>query len=936
MKIDKIEIYGYGKWLHQKFEDLNELQIFLGDNEAGKSTLSSFIHTMFFGFPSARKKDSNTYVPKQGEAYGGRLFLTGTRFGELWVERVKERNRGKAVLTYPDGQQEVIHDLAAYLLGVDRETYELLYTFQIDSLLELNKVKRADLNRYLLSVGTSGSEKLLQLADQYRKEAQKQFKPTGTIPPLNKKIQEAEKLQLKLQEAKQKNGKYESLLLEASSIQQQIEEASLRQNEWEKENRELSESIRLNDYYREWLRLKAAIAAVDVSVLPKDARNVWERLQGRIHDDLQNQTVLQERLRNAKKQQEEYTHVDWYKTHQKELTALQHELPKIMEQDNRKLFLLQNREREQAELQQYRQENEIPADRELSPLDEKAMEEAKELLEAENERKNQRNAVIQKLNQNEVNLEALEKRIDDMKKNLLPEQTFQEWEKRVKQPADPTHSTAVPNTLSTGFLLFGVAALVGGVVLPNMRVYAVLIGLFSFAFGEFLLRKKKALFQKEPFLSAEDGFSMQTYIQQASMRERLKELEEEATYEQEHLLQLLNKQEEWELQLQALQTKQQEWVQARNYPAHLSIKWMITVDPAAVIKKHVTALEENQQELKSVEAELDQWQERTRFVRDHFQLNHLNQKEFLDQFSEIHQAVVLEESMARNVQDQIIEIQQELEGVQNSLEENQAKRKEILKQAHVETEAEFYQLLHAKEEQGEHKRRRDFLAEQLEGKEALMEKYPDKEAAERLLEQNKRLLQKIQEELKDWQRKEVAVRHDIDLLEKGGTYSSLLQEYAMTETELREMIVDWGQKVIAAEWLEDTLREGRNDRLPLILTDLNHYFMYLTQGAYSRVIFQKSGLKVQHENGVMFHPHELSQGTVEQLYIAMRFAFIKNTADIANLPILIDDGFVNFDQSRKEAMYGLMQEWSSTVQIFFFTFDKKAADFFPEEQLCVL
>ena len=122
MKIESIDIYGYGKWSQQTFDQLTDLQVFLGDNEAGKSTLSSFIQTIFFGFPSARKKDSNLYLPKQGDSYGGRLFLSGTRFGKVIVERMKDRNRGKAVLTYENGQQEVVDHLASYLLGVDRQT----------------------------------------------------------------------------------------------------------------------------------------------------------------------------------------------------------------------------------------------------------------------------------------------------------------------------------------------------------------------------------------------------------------------------------------------------------------------------------------------------------------------------------------------------------------------------------------------------------------------------------------------------------------------------------------------------------------------------------------------------------------------------------------------------------------------------------------------
>ena len=195
---------------------MQDLQVFHGKNEAGKSTLSSFINSILFGFPSARKKDQNLYVPKQAQAYGGRLFLEDTRFGDVIVERVKDRNKGQALVTLPDGVQQTTKNLGRFLLGMDRETFESLYTFKIDSLLSLKKTQKDDLNHYLLSIGTSGSERLLQLAKEYRDEAAKRFKPTGSVPPLNKKIQAAEKLQRKLQQAKAKNATYETSLLHLS------------------------------------------------------------------------------------------------------------------------------------------------------------------------------------------------------------------------------------------------------------------------------------------------------------------------------------------------------------------------------------------------------------------------------------------------------------------------------------------------------------------------------------------------------------------------------------------------------------------------------------------------------------------------------------------------------------------------------------------------
>lgn len=128
---------------------------------------------------------------RSAQAYGGRLFLADTRFGDVIVERVKDRT-GASSRYAGRWRAQTTKNLGRFLLGWTG-TFESLYTFKIDSLLSLKKTQKEDLNHYLLSIGTSGSERLPQLAKEYRDEAAKRFKPTGAVPPLNKKIQDAEK-----------------------------------------------------------------------------------------------------------------------------------------------------------------------------------------------------------------------------------------------------------------------------------------------------------------------------------------------------------------------------------------------------------------------------------------------------------------------------------------------------------------------------------------------------------------------------------------------------------------------------------------------------------------------------------------------------------------------------------------------------------------------
>lgn len=930
MKIEKIEIYGYGKWLQKEFASINKLQIFKGDNEAGKSTISSFIHTMFFGFPSTRKKDFNTYRPKRSDTYGGRIALSGTRFGTVTIERLKERNRGKATLTHQNGEQEVVGNLASYLLGVNEETYDLLYTFDLERLLELNKIKKDDLNRYLLGVGTSGSEKILLLADEYRKDAQKIFKPTGTIPSLNKKIKELDDRWQQLQKAKQENSQYERLLLTDASLQEQIEEAHSQQGTLENENKDLSEAIRLNDYYQEWLKLNKEINLIDASALPKDARNQWERLQHNISDGLQKLTVIQEKIKAERKILAEYTHTKWYQETKPQWQAVQHDFSRISSQFNQKTFLEKQYHEEKLAMNLFKQRYQLKETASFEELNGQKEAEAKTLLETEEKLHAHLNHTKQELNSSEKEQQQLEKRIQTEKTNLVSEETFQSWRKQADKPTKPVKSNSQKkmNVLAT----LAVLALVLAFFFPSIRFYA---GFVTVMLGMgVLVQQRQITINKKS--TQKESFNLDTYIQQATLRGQVTDWQAILKQEEHSFIKLLDQQESIEMDLTANKEKQTNWLKQENYPNTFTIQQVLTEKPAERFRELTEELEKTEKAIQAIDNDLKAWEEQTYFIKKQLSLEHLTAYEFLSRFTELHQAIILEESMADNSKQKLAALKVDETEVQQALNENQQKRQHLLAQAKVSNEPEFYHLLHAKEEQVEQKRRRDFLGEQINGKEVLLEKFSDKEKATKRLMQNQNRLEDIQSKLKELQTKHISLKHEIQILEEGGTYSSLLQNYALVETQMREMIISWASKVVAAEWLENTLRHGKENRLPLILSDMTSYFKRLTDDAYTRIVFQKSGLKIQHENGTVFQPFELSQGTIEQLYIAMRFAFIKNTADIANLPILIDDGFVNFDPTRKKVMYQLMAELSQNVQVFLFTFDDEIEEIFTPEQIYML
>ncbi|MDB6352591.1 AAA family ATPase [Trichococcus sp. K1Tr] len=940
MKIRKIEIYGYGKWVNRTFDDVQDLQVFHGKNEAGKSTLSSFINSVLFGFPSARKKDQNLYVPKQAQAYGGRLFLEDTRFGDVIVERVKDRNKGQALVTLPDGVQQTTKNLGRFLLGMDRETFESLYTFKIDSLLSLKKTQKEELNHYLLSIGTSGSERLLQLAKEYRDEAAKRFKPTGSVPPLNKKIQAAEKLQRKLQQAKAKNATYETSLLQLSDSQKQQAELLSRQQELEQEQSAIAESLRLADSYQEWKRLNKEITAVDYSEVPEDASYQWQNQQEKMVGLIQAQTQLQERLAQLQKQLGEFVQVEWYKAHQSEFAALQHSAAKTQADLNKITYLENEISNNKADLAKQKMalglNLALPAP---EPLNEEERGQLQQLAQDIRQIEEQLLRLDHNIGFHEEQLETLQQEEIRLQHEKLTEEAYAALQSDVQQPNQRIVAPAPTKRNPLGMMLLAAAVVfvILSFVLADFRLIAWVLAILLAVGGVFLMGSKPQTTIKDAaFQEGSSENAMEQFLKQAAVRDRISAVTREFEELQDKFLELLNNREELEERGKTLKTELETFLQQKGYPARMTATELLQLDPGAVLAEKSALIIKQEAEMDDLNLAVNKWNEQTAFIRSRFHFEHLTVTEMAARFSEIQNAVVLEESMAANVQDKINELQRELEQIQRDLAESHQQRQRLLDQANAKTEAEFYQLLALKEKQEQNLKRKELLDGQISGREQLLDRYGDAKKSTSLYEKNELEMQRLKAELSKLQRTEVELKHQLEQLEEGGTYSALLQEFALAETELRDLAIEWAGLVTAGEWIEGALRYGKEDRLPLMLDDTITFFRRLTEGAYTGIAFQKNGMKVQRKDGTTFLPNELSQGTVEQLYIALRLAFVKNTADIVSLPILIDDGFVNFDEDRKNIMFTLLEELSEDVQVLFFTFDDACVQRFSQKQVYML
>jgi len=86
---------------------------------------------------------------------------------------------------------------------------------------------------------------------------------------------------------------------------------------------------------------------------------------------------------------------------------------------------------------------------------------------------------------------------------------------------------------------------------------------------------------------------------------------------------------------------------------------------------------------------------------------------------------------------------------------------------------------------------------------------------------------------------------------------------------------------------------------------------------------------VAEPNGAEKSPLDLSRGTREQLYLALRFGLIREFGERAEpLPVIVDEILVNFDPERTKRAAEAFAKLSETNQVLVFTCHPTMVDTF--------
>ena len=173
-------------------------------------------------------------------------------------------------------------------------------------------------------------------------------------------------------------------------------------------------------------------------------------------------------------------------------------------------------------------------------------------------------------------------------------------------------------------------------------------------------------------------------------------------------------------------------------------------------------------------------------------------------------------------------------------------------------------------------------------------------------------------EVSDLQQQNAQVQVKLNNLADSTAVFEARQDLANTETNFESSSKEYLANLLAAKWIGRSLDLASNERFPKMLKAAKEYLALLTGGRYVDLELGKK-LTVIRKDGKKRDVKYLSRGTAEQLYFALKLAFVEQIKDEINLPILIDDSFANFDDHRIKYIEQLLKKISENNQVLIFT-----------------
>ena len=947
LTIRKIQIYGFGKHDNITISLSDDITIFYGMNEAGKTTIQQFILQLLFGFPT-KQQTQRKYEPKTSTRFGGQLTIWHPIYGQCTIERVKGRAAGDVTIYLEDGTVGQDELLAKLLYGYSRASFESIFSFSIHELQGIEKMSEEELTHLLIASGTTGVQQLSTIERKVEKEAGDLFKKSGKIPIINQKLEHLKQLERTIKQEQSNIQSFEDKLLQLKQLDQKLEDLykqqKLQQQNWQQLNI-LKQAMPL---MKQQKALEQTLKIYEHVQFPPEGIRRYEQLKDRLmHETLQ----LQQQKEQAQELQRKLSlTIDEQAIHEmsrllnKEATWNQLIVKEQNLMDN--LYLLEQEIEAQFRLLGV-QENEAQLnllEETVSLQQEEQFQRQLSLLEkAEEELKFH----LRSLEQIHIELDSIAQHKQRLQQEALTaeeEHILAQWPQRKRKLEQLRHVRSQrskqkqSSALIWILLAISICSIIYGVFGKNMAVIVLgaAIVLFLILYLKFSRDENKASEQPNQLireLEQEENIAQAILLKKQRQEERLLQIHEQQQEKERQYVQL-----EYKIQ-QAERVSEEATQSLQQFLGRFHLEGNIARTLLPELFMRIRGAQELEAKRKSTSNLLQTIQVEKHELYE--QLKQVLKAEYSEQEIFMHLRTTFltiqqEQKMTQHTKEQLTNLTINIQGIQSHIENVESQIAQLFSAANVQLDKEYYEIHEQFEQQQKFKAELLTIKSQLASldipnDESMMH---DSQLSERLntLETEQEASQLAIDHCLE-QRATLHVQKEQLLNDE--KYGQLLQHFEQEKSILQQLIGQWATKRALSNAIHETLFSLREEKLPYVLTEVNAIFCLLTGERYTKLFINDAGYFVAQDaaSGLHYHMAELSQATKEQAYISLRMALAKTLSTSAPFPFIMDDPFVHFDRIRTDKMVQLMKEVGYERQVLYFTCHDTMLKYWRKDQI---
>ncbi len=192
-------------------------------------------------------------------------------------------------------------------------------------------------------------------------------------------------------------------------------------------------------------------------------------------------------------------------------------------------------------------------------------------------------------------------------------------------------------------------------------------------------------------------------------------------------------------------------------------------------------------------------------------------------------------------------------------------------------------------------------------------------------------ISRLEQDQADARQAEETARRALEQIDTSDSAAAAREAMESAIARYRAAIRPWARLKLAHGLLQRALKQFRERAQAPMVKAASIYFALMTEGRYVRLVADESGdepiLMAEREDGVSIRVEAMSEGTADQLYLALRLASLEMRRSSGSaMPLILDDVLMTSDDQRAAHILKALAKFSEGGQVMVFTHHQHVLD----------